>query len=105
MGFSEFNRRAGDFALGMSLVSYRLEDGVAVDPRIGLGGIEISPRRLSEAEALLAGQPLSETLIQAAADAAADGVDPIEDSQTAADYRRDLTRTVIKRAFDQAARP
>ncbi|MDH3703415.1 MAG: FAD binding domain-containing protein [Alphaproteobacteria bacterium] len=104
MGFYEFNRRAGDFALGMGLVSYRLEEGVAVDVRIGLGGIEETPRRLGEAEGVIAGQFLSETLIEAAAEAAAGGVDPIEDSQTTPAYRRDLARTVIKRAFDRAGR-
>ena len=104
MGFYEFNRRAGDFALGMALVSYRLSNGLVTEPRIALGGIETTPRRLPEAEARLAGQPLMAGSIQAAADAAADGVDPLEDPETSAGYRRDLTRTVIKRAFDQAGR-
>ena len=30
-GFQEFSRRAGDFALGMALVTYRLEDGKIAD--------------------------------------------------------------------------
>ena len=31
-GFYEFNRRAGDFALGMALVAFRLQDGVIHEP-------------------------------------------------------------------------
>ena len=30
-------------------------------------------------------------------------VDPLEDAITSADYRRDLTRTVTRRALEQAA--
>src|SRR4051794_21977091 len=36
-GFCEFSRRAGDFALGMALVTYRVEEGAMVAPRIGVG--------------------------------------------------------------------
>ena len=39
-GFYEFSRRAGDYALAMALVTYRLEDGVIVEPRVGVGGAE-----------------------------------------------------------------
>src|SRR5919204_2964924 len=56
-GFYEFNRRAGDFALGMALVSYRLEGGLIAEPRVALGGIEALPRRIEEAERALAGRP------------------------------------------------
>ena len=54
-GFCEFARRAGDFALGMALVTYRL-DGVMIEPRVGVGGAEARPRRIAEAEAALAGK-------------------------------------------------
>src|ERR1019366_3687574 len=45
-GFYEFNRRAGDFAMGMALVTFRLADGVIVEPRVGIGGAEAFPRRI-----------------------------------------------------------
>ena len=38
-GFCEFSRRAGDYALAMALVTFRLQDGVIVAPRIGIGGV------------------------------------------------------------------
>ena len=50
-GFYEFNRRAGDFAIAMALVTYRLADGVIAEPRVGIGGAEDAPRRIAEAEA------------------------------------------------------
>ena len=39
-GFHEVNRRAGDFAIGMSLAAYRIEGGIIVEPRIGVGGVD-----------------------------------------------------------------
>ena len=46
-GFCEFSRRAGDFALAMALVTYRLKDGAIVEPRVGVGGAEPQPRRIA----------------------------------------------------------
>ncbi|MGB6539204.1 MAG: FAD binding domain-containing protein, partial [Xanthobacteraceae bacterium] len=54
-GFYEFSRRAGDFALAAALAAYRIEGGKIVEPRIALGGVEVNPRRIGEAERALAG--------------------------------------------------
>ncbi|MGH6742109.1 MAG: FAD binding domain-containing protein [Bradyrhizobium sp.] len=102
-GFVEFNRRAGDFAIVMALVTFRIVGGVMVEPRVGIGGAEAQPRRIFEAEALLQDRaPVIETF-RAAAEAAADAVDPIEDIQSDAQYRRDLVRAVTRRALERAA--
>jgi carbon-monoxide dehydrogenase medium subunit len=102
-GFYEFNRRAGDFAIAMALVTYQLADGVIAEPRVGLGGAEARPRRIPEAEAALRGRPIEPKSFQAAAEAAAEAVDPIEDIQADAEYRRDLVRAVTRRALEQSA--
>jgi aerobic carbon-monoxide dehydrogenase medium subunit len=102
-GFNEFSRRAGDFAMGAALVSYRLADGRMADPRVGVGGAEASPRRRIEAEAALAGEPPGDGAFRRAAEAAAQAIDPLEDHQTNADYRRDLVRAVVRRALEMAA--
>ncbi|MBK19990.1 MAG: hypothetical protein CMM52_14250 [Rhodospirillaceae bacterium] len=102
-GFEEFNRRAGDFAISMTLVTYRLEGGKIADPHIGVGGAEDRPRRISEAEAVLTGQTPSDEIFRAAADAAAAAIDPMEDHATNAQYRRDLTATLVRRALEKAA--
>jgi len=39
----------------------------------------------------------------AAAESAAEVIDPMEDAQTSAEYRRDLARTVMRRALEQSA--
>jgi len=101
-GFYEFNRRAGDFAMGMALVTFRVADGVMVEPQVGVGGAETHPRRITAAEALLVGHAPESTVFRAAADAAAAAIDPLTDAQTDAEYRRDLVATVTRRALEQA---
>lgn len=102
-GFNKFNRRAGDFAMAASLVTYRLQGGKMVDARVGLGGAESFPRRIAEAEAALNGQTPSDKAFRSAAETAATLIDPLEDHQTDADYRRDLVRAVVRRALEQSA--
>ncbi len=102
-GFYEFNRRAGDFALGMALVTYRMEGGTISEARVTVGGIEPQPRRIKEAEDALRGRSPERTTFQAAGDAAAAVVEPLEDLITSAEYRRELTAVVTRRALEQAA--
>jgi carbon-monoxide dehydrogenase medium subunit len=102
-GFNEFSRRAGDFAMAASLVTYRLSGGKIADPRVGVGGAEASPRRIPEAEAALAGQAPGEEVFRAAAAAAADAIDALEDVQTTAEFRRELVAAVVHRALQAAA--
>jgi carbon-monoxide dehydrogenase medium subunit len=102
-GFEEFSRRTGDFAMAMTLVTYRVEDGVIVDPHIGVGGAEDRSRRIHAAEQALVGRAPDASAFKAAADAAADAVDPMQDINTSAEYRRDLVRTLTRRALERAA--
>lgn len=102
-GFYEFNRRAGDFAMGMALVTFRLESGVMADLRVGIGAAEPYPRRIAAVEALLTGRVPEAAAFRAAGEAAAAAIDPLTDAQTDAVYRRELVATVVRRALEQAA--
>jgi len=101
-GFYEFSRRAGDFAIAMAMVTCELKDSKIVSPRVAVGGIEAFPRRFSEAEALLDGRAANAETFATAADVVAKAVDPLDDAQYSADYRRGLVRTVICRALERA---
>jgi carbon-monoxide dehydrogenase medium subunit len=101
-GFAEFNRRAGDFALAMALVAYRVEDGKIAEPRIGIGGAEDRPRRIPLAEAALDGAAPGAPAFEAAANAVADALDPMEDHATDAAYRRELAAALTIRALERA---
>ncbi len=72
------------------------------DVRIGVGGAEAFPRRIAKAEAALNGQTPGDKVFRAAAEAAGNAVEAMEDHQTTADYRRDLVRAVVRRALEQA---
>ena len=101
-GFYEFSRRAGDYAIAMALVTFRLRDGVILEPRVGVGGVEGRPRRISAAEAILAGRKPDNESFRAAADAAAAAVEPLEDVHADAEFRLDLVRAVTRRALERA---
>ena len=103
VGFQEFSRRAGDFALSMAVVTYRIGNGKITDARVGIGGAEPFPRRIVEAEAALNGNSPGAEAFHAAGEAAAAAIDPLEDIHTSADYRRDLVRAMTRRALDSAA--
>jgi carbon-monoxide dehydrogenase medium subunit len=103
-GFQEFSRRAGDFAMAASLVTWRSDGGKMRGVHVGVGGAEPSPRRIPEAESALEGQAPGEGAFRAAAEAAATAVDAMEDHQTTAEYRRDLVRAMVRRALEQSAK-
>jgi aerobic carbon-monoxide dehydrogenase medium subunit len=101
-GFNEFSRRAGDFAMSAALVTHRLDGGKIVDAHVGVGGAEPYPRRIAEAEGALSRQAPGDAVFRAAAEAAANAVEAMEDHQTTAEYRCDLVRAVVRRALEQA---
>jgi carbon-monoxide dehydrogenase medium subunit len=101
-GFCEFSRRAGDYAIAMTLATLRIENGVIVEPRVGVGGAEAFARRIPQAEAALTDRAPEAAVLRAAAEAAADAIEPLEDIQADAAYRRDLVRAMTYRALQQA---
>jgi carbon-monoxide dehydrogenase medium subunit len=102
-GFYEFSRRAGDFALAAAVSIYRLDGGKIAEPRLALGGVEVNPRRIPEAERALAGATPGDQAFRAAAQAAMAAVDPMEDIINTAQFRRDLVLAVARRALERAA--
>jgi len=101
-GFHEFSRRAGDFAIAMAVVVVEIADGRIAAARIAIGGAEAFPRRIREAEDALIGAAPGKPAIEAAAQAAAAAIEPLEDAINTAAYRRDIVRAVTRRALEQA---
>jgi len=101
-GFSEFARRAGDFALAMAIVALRLDGGRVAAARIALGGIGGTPVLAEDAAGLLLGQAPDAALTEAAAHAAAASCKPQDDIHADAAYRRDLVRAMVRRALAEA---
>jgi len=103
VGFVEFSRRSGDFAIAMALAAYRIANGRIVGARLGIAGAESRPRRIIEAERVLEGSAPTAEVFAAAAAAAARAVAPMTDALISADYRRDLVESLARRALEQAA--
>jgi CO/xanthine dehydrogenase FAD-binding subunit len=83
----------------MALAVYRLQDGVIVESRLGVGAVEAQPRRITAAEAVLDGQPPTPQLFAEAAALAAQAVEPLDQNAETADYKRDVVRAVVARAL------
>jgi aerobic carbon-monoxide dehydrogenase medium subunit len=85
----------------MCLAVLGFEAGRVAHARVGIGGAEPRPRRIPEAEAVLLRQPLDKARCRAAAEAAAAAVDPMNDVQADAEYRRDLVLAMVRRALEK----
>ena len=101
-GFSEFSRRAGDFAIAMAVAIFRLQNGVISESRIAIGGVEATPRRIEAAEYALRGRVPNADAFALAAEVAVKQLEPLDDENISAGYRRDLVLAVIPRALEQA---
>lgn len=98
----EFSRRHGDFAIVAAIVAFNLVDEQICDCRIVLGGVAAIPIRVPEVEAALEGQRAESSLFREAAERCAVLVDPPSDLHGTGEYRRDLVRTLVRRAFERA---
>src|SRR5262249_26316792 len=101
-GFEEVSRRSGDFALAAVAVTLTPADGRIAQARIAMTGVAPTPRRATEAEALLAGKALEPALIDAAIDAVRATTEPSTDLHASSDYRRHLVGVLVGRALRAA---
>src|ERR687884_994353 len=99
----EFARRAGDFAITSAAVALDIRDGECRSARIVLGGVADVPLRISEAERVLEGVEPNQEAFEEAGQEAAKVIDPPSDVQGTAQYRRDLSAVLIRRALMEAA--
>lgn len=92
------DRESYEFALASAAVALALDGDTVREARIGLGGPVAVPWRAREAEALLAGKPLTEANATAAAKAAFAGAKPREHNA----FRIPLGEQTLVRALLQA---
>ena len=100
----EVSRRHGDFALAGIVAGLAIERELPLIKRARLVyfGVGAIPMRVKEAEAMLIGQAPGEAAFNAAAQAAAQGIDPSNDIHATAEYRRALAATLTRRALRAA---
>ena len=100
--FNELARRSGDFALAMAAVGMSRDGDRCTAARIALGGVDSRPVRAVEAEAILAGKVIDETVAAEAARAATANISPPSDIHGSAAYRRKMATVLVQRAILRA---
>ena len=100
--YMKFERKVGDYAISAAAVQLRLDGGTVAAARIGLTNVSAVPMRAKGAEAELVGKSISDAVIEAAGKAAAAECDPSPDLRGGVDYKRDITRVMVKRSIQQA---
>lgn len=70
------DRASFEWAIAACALSLRMEGDAVAEARIVAGGVATKPWRLTHVEAALTGQPLTEAVIAAAAELAAEGAEP-----------------------------
>lgn len=100
--FELFSRRHGDFAIAACALTAVLDGDRFTSLRIGLGGVADAPLVLNELAADFVGAPANAPTLAAIADAVAGAIDPYDQPDISAAYRRDLVRALTARALQRA---
>jgi carbon-monoxide dehydrogenase medium subunit len=78
-------------------------EGKAAWARLALGAVAPTPMRALKAEGLLVGQAITAELIERAAESVASEVQPISDQRASAEYRREISQVLARRALRESA--
>jgi carbon-monoxide dehydrogenase medium subunit len=95
--YVKIERKVGDYAVTGVAVQLTLAGGICQSIRIGLTNVNPTPLRVLAAEQRLTGQALTEEALEAAGVLAAKACSPSADLRGSEEYKRDLTRVVLKR--------
>jgi 4-hydroxybenzoyl-CoA reductase subunit beta len=96
-------RRRGSFDFPVLGVAARVDvaqDGAVKDAKIVLGGIAPAPLEITEAQEKLMGAPLTAETIEAAAEAAYNKARPLDNTDFAMNWRKQMARVYVRRALE-----
>lgn len=97
--------RSSGFAVVGAAIRISLDaSGTCSNAAVGITGVTDKAYRAERTEQMLAGKKLDMALIEQAAAEATRNVDPIEDINGSAEYRRHLTQVYVARAIQEALR-
>lgn len=95
-------REDDDISSTMGAFAITLAGGVVEDIRIAYGGVAATPVRLTAVEQRLLGQPFNEATVAMGCYAVTRALEPISDVRASADYRRDVSAELLRKAFAAA---
>lgn len=96
------NPASGYAIVGVAAVLTLDEDGAVAEARVGITGAGEQAVRARDVEAALRDKRPDRATIAAAAEFAAEGIDPLDDIHASAEYRAALARVYTKRALTAA---
>jgi aerobic carbon-monoxide dehydrogenase medium subunit len=94
-------RSEDDYATVAVAALAEVQDGICQRLRVAIGAAAPTPIRAIAVEDALQGKPITAATIQAAAEAVAAEVDPLDDFRGPADYKRDMAVVFTRRALTQ----
>jgi carbon-monoxide dehydrogenase medium subunit len=97
-------RNEMDIAVANAGAYLRFEGAVVAEARVAIGAVAPTPLLVEGAAASLTGRPLADESIKAAAGAAMDAAQPIEDMRGSVRQRRHLIGVLVERTLREAAR-
>ena len=102
-GFREVSRREGDFALVGSVAMLRTDgDGVCQEARITMFAVGDGPSRVPAAEQVLVGRVVDDEVRRSAAALVSEAVMPGSDIHASAEYRKEVSAVMARRALEDA---
>lgn len=101
--YIKVERKVGDYAISAVAVQLTMQGSRVTAARIALTNVSLVPMRSLGAEQAIIDQELSDAALEAAGQAAAQECDPSADLRGSVEYKRDLTRILVKRAIRKAA--
>jgi carbon-monoxide dehydrogenase medium subunit len=104
VAYTKFNVIETEMATVGVAVSVTLasKDGNCKDVRIVLGNAAPKPMRAKQAEELLRGKKITDSLLQEAGEIASTEGDPISDIHASTEYRQELIKVLVKRVAKEA---
>ncbi len=102
--YTKFNIIESDQATVGVAVSMTLDsgEGVCQDTRIVLGACAPTPMRAKQAEAVLRGKKITDSLLKEAGQIASQEAEPISDISASEEYRRELVKVLVARVGQAA---
>ncbi|NNC23483.1 xanthine dehydrogenase small subunit [Salinisphaera sp. USBA-960] len=83
----------------------RQRDGVVAELRTGFGGVAAIPKRATQTEAAIVGQPWNETTVAAGESSLATELSPLTDMRAGEDYRQLATQQLLRKFFVETTQP
>jgi CO/xanthine dehydrogenase FAD-binding subunit len=104
--FQKLGRTAVDISLVSVAAGLQLDSRGRVKwARIALGSVAPTPMRATGAEQLMTGRSVDQTLLAEIAAAVAREVSPISDVRASAEYRREISSVLTRRALEECSTP